>query len=135
MKKVDLFIKDFFAWGIYQKIQLTGNREITLDEIENFAKEVTKVASEKEITIRTHFSRDLTYQFLDEYSDYVSLKNGNCIKSLKLNDEITQENCFDVFNMCVLPNEAIKILSNENVGKTVFKQEKSKAQINNERAL
>ena len=134
MKNINLFIDNYFAWGIWQKIGLTGNREITLEEIDTFAKEVVKNAKEIGITVKSNFSRDMTYRFLDEYCDYISLKNGHCMKSLKLNDEISQEACLEIFHMCVLPNEIIKVLSDEKIGKTVFKQEKD-ISVNEECAL
>ena len=56
------------------------------------------------------------------------------MKFLKLNDEISQEDCLEIFHMCVLPNEIIKVLSDEKIGKTVFKQEKD-ISVNEECAL
>lgn len=122
MKTANLFLENFFAWGVLQKIHLTGNREITLEEIDVFAKEVVKKANDKGIKIITNFSRHLTYRFIDEYSSFVSLKNGHCLKSLKLKEGISEQDCLEIFNMGSMPNELVNLLCDESIGRKVFEK-------------
>ena len=116
-KIANLELEDAFAWGVWQKIRLTGNREITFKEIEAFAKIVTKRATE-ELGYKIHFnfSRDLTNKFLRYYQNYVT-----CTKdSIKLNDNISYEEALEIFYMSSAPVGLTLLLLDDNIGKQIF---------------
>lgn len=115
-KIANLYIEDFFAWGIWQKICITGVRYITFTELENFAHEVGKVAKANGYKFTTNFSKDLTIQFFNKYKNYITHDKN----SITLNDSITYEELLNIFNMGVVSYDIVKIMLDKNIGKKVF---------------
>lgn len=118
MEKIaNLELEDAFAWGVWQKIRLTGNREITFEEIEKFALAVTKKATEElGYRISFMFSRVLTNKFLNQYREYVTYKDT----SLKLNDNITYKEALDIFSMGVIAPDLLIVMLDDKIGTQIF---------------
>lgn len=116
-----LGIEDFFIWGVWQKINLTGNRKITLKEIEDFAHIVSKEAKKIDIEVICNFSRNETQKFISEYDNFITY-DGDYYKLnyLKLNDDISYEQSLDLFHMGVINYKLIKILTNKKIGQSIF---------------
>lgn len=116
-----LGIEDFFIWGIWQKINSTGNRKITLKEIEDFADIVSKEAKKIDIEVKCNFSRNETQKFINEYGDFITY-DGDYYKLnyLKLNDNISYEQSLDLFHMGVINYKLVKILTDKKIGQTIF---------------
>lgn len=122
MEKIaNFYLEDLFAWGVWQKIRLTNNREISFREIEDFSLEVGKEAKLKGINYTTYLSRDLTSQFLSEYKNFVSHTD----KSIKLNDGINYKQALNIFHMGTVSFDMLPILLNDNIGKKIFKQKEN----------
>ena len=120
MEKIaNLYLEDLFAWGVWQKIRLTNNREISFREIEDFSLEVGKEAQQKGIKYTTYLSRDLTNKFLNNYEEFVTSTD----KSIKLNDGIDYKQSLDIFSMGTISIDMLKILLDDKIGKKVFMQE------------
>ena len=125
MKKLAyLELEDAFAWGVWQKIRLTGNREITFKELEEFARAVTKQAYEKlgYDQIWFKFNRDNTIKFYNYYRDYTTHTDN----SIKLNDNLTYEDTLKIFPMGVVPVDLLPILLDDNIGEKIFANEIAK---------
>lgn len=122
MEKIaNLYLEDLFAWGVWQKIRLTNNREITFKEIEDFALEVGKQAKLKGIKYNAYLNRDLTNQFICEYKKYITVSD----KSLTLNGEINYKQSLNIFHMGTVSLDMLPILLNDNIGKKIFKQKEN----------
>lgn len=112
-----LDIKDFFAWGVWQKINLTGNREISFEEIEKFANEVKNSVEEKEdFECIVNLNEELNAKILKRFDRYLSHNN----KGVRLNDNMSFEDSKKAFLMEAVPRAYISILSDKKIGEKVF---------------
>ena len=121
MKKIaNLGLEDAFAWGVCQKIRLTGDREISFEEIAQFAAIVTERAINElhYDKIWFNFSRDNTNKFLNEYQDYVTRNES----SIRLNDGLSYEDVLEIFHMGLIPLDLHTILLDDEIGKQIFGQ-------------
>ena len=116
-KEIHLNIKEFFVFGICQKIHLTKSYEISTIEITQFAAEVVnKAVNELGMTFFAHLSKDLICQLENDNKDYVKFENNK----LKLSKNITPDECVRIFCPNVTSKDLLDILTDKNIGKKVF---------------
>ena len=111
-----LFINDFFSWGVWQKINLTGNREISFEEIEKFANEVKNEIEKKDYECEIHLEKVMNERVLKFYKNYIT-KTDN---KIRLNDGITFEESKNIFLMNAVPSAYIEVFTDKKIGEKVF---------------
>ncbi len=122
MKKIaHLGIEDAFAWGVCQKIRLTGEREISYVEIEKFSRVVSQRGRDElgYDKIWFDFNRDETQKFLSRYSEHITHTDDG----IRLNDNFSYADTLKAFNMGSVPMDLIPILLDDNIGEQIFDQE------------
>jgi len=129
-KVANLFIDDFFSWGVWQKINLTGDRKMSYAEIKQYADLVGKLAQSQGVKTRVNFGRNEINHFLNIYSDYLTYDDN----SIKLNDNVSYEDSLEIFHMGATPLFIVLLLINQDIAQALFAdalQEKQNSSQNN----
>ena len=115
-KIANLYIDDFFPWGVWQKINLTGDREMSFGEIKTYADLVDKLAQSQGVQTRVNFGRNEINHFLNMYSEYLTYDDN----SIMLNDNVSYEDSLEIFHMGATPLFIVELLINQDIAQTMF---------------
>lgn len=116
---VNLDVEDAFAWGMFQKIRILGQKQISIEELCKFADAVIELSKAKLKFIPKFSFGQLEFDnFFNRYGDYVTANND----IIKLNEKLEAYDLFDIFSMGIIPLDMVKIMKDKELGKKVFKK-------------
>ena len=118
MRETFLLVDDYFAYAIWQKINLTGQRVINIEELKLFASEVAKEALKMGQKATPLINGYFINEFVTDYRQYVSYNKHE--KTFCLNDGISMEQTMKIFRMGTLNNNLKEIMSCDRLGKSIF---------------
>ncbi len=115
----NLDVEDAFAWGMFQKIRILGQKQISIEELCKFADAVIELSKAKLKFIPKFSFGQLEFDnFFNRYGDYVTANND----IIKLNEKLEAYDLFDIFSMGIIPLDMVKIMKDKELGKKVFKK-------------
>lgn len=111
--EVNIFIEDLVGNAFIPYLERTEKRTLSLKKIEDFGRKVVSSLNEEGIRAYLIFSRDLTSEFFDNYSEYFTLDEEN--NTVSLQEEISKEKLIEKFSGYVSLEVLVAYRKEENI--------------------